>query len=70
MKTSTPPNKQPKPIADTVDEPDIKDLVITRMKAMRDARELKDTSKYKLLLFKQCRFSNFIYLSVDSNKQN
>ena len=40
MKTRKPSNKQPKPVSQDVvmQEPDIEDLVVKRMPAMRDAK--------------------------------
>ena len=42
MKTRKPSNKQPKPICQDVaiQEPTIEDLVVKRMRAVRDAHEL------------------------------
>ena len=49
MKTRKPSNKQPKLVSqDPAAEPDIEDLVVKRMQAMRDAKELQNKERSKL----------------------
>ena len=64
MKTRKPSNEQPKAIrqAVVVQKPNLEDLVIKRMQAMRDANNnSKRRKEYKLLFPKLLRFSNIIY---------
>ena len=53
MKTRKPVNKQPKPASEDappVAVPDLEDLVMKRMKAMRDAKELKKKEQIQALI--------------------
>ena len=52
MKTDKPVNKQPKPVSEDapVAVPDLEDLVMKRMKAMRDAKELKKKEQIQALI--------------------
>ena len=52
MKTREPVNKQPKPASEDapVAVPDLEYLVMKRMKAMRDAKELKKKEKIQALI--------------------
>ena len=53
MKTRKPVNKQPRPASEDappVAVPDLEDLVMKRMKAMRDAKELKKKAQIQALI--------------------
>ena len=51
METRKPSNKQPKPVSqDTGTEPDIQARIAKRMKAMRDAKELKQKTQIQALI--------------------
>ena len=52
MKTRKPVNKQPKPASEDapVAVPDLEYLVMKRMKAMRDAKELKKEENIQALI--------------------
>ena len=54
MTTRQPSTKQPKPVSQyTVTEPDIEDLVVKQMKAMRDARTLPNNTRTQALIAPQ-----------------
>ena len=64
MATRKPVNKQPKPASEDapVAVPDLEDLVMKRMKAMRDAKELK--KKEKVQAFIAQAILNFLTLCI------